>query len=119
MPARLRAPKERRPPPFGPEVIALFRELDATPARARGHDDFKVRERELMRALDLADEWRFSMCSVLSRDREPCHPPGNPAAIDWYRVRRVREALLAAVKQGQRREAGDGILDGREDGPQP
>jgi hypothetical protein len=86
--------RPRRPPTFTDEILALFRELDATPKRNRESDDFKAKERELMKALDLANEWRFSMCSVLSRDREPCHPPGSPAAIDWHRVRRVREQLL-------------------------
>jgi hypothetical protein len=101
------------------EVVVLFAELDAIPKRARDSDSFKAKDRELARRLDLANEWFFSRCSVLDRSAEPCHPPGSPAAIDWHRVRWVRETLLAAMKQGQRHEVGDGVLDGREGSTEP
>jgi hypothetical protein len=106
------------------EVVTLFTGLDATSKRARGSDGFKAKERELMQALGLSGEWRFSCCSVLDRSREPCHPPGSPAAIDWHRVRRVREQLLDVAKQGKATKRpsisgmGD-VLDGREDSAEP
>jgi hypothetical protein len=101
MPAKLRAPKERRPPPFDPEVLALFRELDATPMRARESDAFKARSRELARALGLENEWFLSQCSVLDRSALP-NPPLRLAEEDMHAVRRVRNALLAAVKDTAR-----------------
>jgi hypothetical protein len=78
-------------------VLALFAVLDAVPKRSRD-DDFKARERELMQALGLSFEWRFSCCSVLDRSVAPCWPPERPAEHDWHAVRRVRTALLALMK---------------------
>jgi hypothetical protein len=98
VPAKHRTPKGRRPPPFPPEALALFAELDAVPKRNRESAEFKAKERELMRALDLADAWRFSCCSVLDRSAAPCWPPERPAEHDWHAVRRVRTALLALMK---------------------
>jgi hypothetical protein len=77
-----------------PETVALFRELDGIPKRARDNVEFKAKERTLMRALGLGDEWFFSQCSVLDRAAGPCRLPDAPASIDWFRCREVRNALL-------------------------
>jgi hypothetical protein len=94
MPAKLRAAKDRRPQ-FGPEVLALIRELDSTPKRARESAEFKAKERTLMRQLNLVNEW-WSMTSVLDRSDAPCWPPWNCAFDDWHTCRAVRLALLEA-----------------------
>jgi hypothetical protein len=52
-----------------------------------------------MQALGLSFEWRFSCCSVLDRSVAPCWPPERPAEHDWHAVRRVRNALLALMKE--------------------
>jgi hypothetical protein len=104
MPAKLRVPKERRPAPFGAETLALFKELEAVPMRSRDTDGFRAKQRELMKALGLGDQWRFSSCSVLSRIVAPPHHEMMPAYHDWIEVRRVRLALLEAIK-----DPGDGV----------
>jgi hypothetical protein len=44
------------------------------------------------------------MNSVLDRSRRTCHPPGYIARDDWFRCRAVREQLLAAAAEAQRRQ---------------
>jgi hypothetical protein len=91
----------RRSSSFSAETVAMFKELDSVPARLRDNENFKAKERELMARLDLADEWRFSVCSVLYRERGPCREPTAPASIDWFKCRAVREQLLAAAGSGK------------------
>jgi hypothetical protein len=83
-----------------PEALALFIELEQTPARQRGGQDFQDKAHQLMRWLDLVSEF-WTMNSVLDRSRGPCHPEGYIARDDWFRCRAVREALLEAAKVRQ------------------
>jgi hypothetical protein len=94
MPTKRRTLDRPRRRTYTAQIVGLFRELEAVPTRSRNSVAFKARERELMRALGLQNEHRFSMCSVLTRSREPCHPPGAPAWDDWFRVREARNVLL-------------------------
>jgi hypothetical protein len=85
-----RHPLHRRPVPhIAPDVVALFARLELTPQSKRNRDE----EHELARRLGLTDEW-WTMNTVLDRSRRPCHPRGYAAYTNWFRVRRVREALL-------------------------
>ena len=83
---------------FSPEVIELFRQLEATPACLRKDENFRECEALLHELLGLSTEYHCSICSVLDRSLGPCRPPHYPASKDWYRVRATREALLRAVK---------------------
>jgi hypothetical protein len=78
-----------------PELIALFAELEVTPPRRRNAQSWKDRERKLMSALGLVDEF-WTMNSVLNRNG-PCHPPYYIANQHHARCREVRAALLAAA----------------------
>jgi hypothetical protein len=78
-------------------AIELFAELERTPQRQRGSKNFKNREHELARVLNLVPEW-WSMCSVLDRSERPPWPPYLVAFADWHRCRGIREQLLEAAK---------------------
>jgi hypothetical protein len=79
------------------ETVRLFVELDAVPMRDRGSRDFEQRAYELAQRLDLGDEHFCSRCSVLDRESGPCWPEGHVARDAWFRVRAVRNQLLAAA----------------------
>jgi hypothetical protein len=83
---------------FTAETVALFRELNSTPARHRHRAEFKAREKELALMLDLTAEY-WTTNSVLDRRREPCWPPGLIARDDWFRCRSVREQLLLTASK--------------------
>jgi hypothetical protein len=92
-----RAPlHRRRVPAIAPAALALFDQLEQVPKRRRSAQAFKDGERELHRLLGLTSEW-WTGNSVLDRSNGPCHPPGYIAHSDWFRVRRIREALLQAA----------------------
>jgi hypothetical protein len=78
---------------FGAEVLRLFAELEHSARRGEG---FKKGERRLMSLLGLDTEW-WRGSSVFDRARGPCHPPSCLAHHDFYRVRSVRQQLLAAI----------------------
>jgi hypothetical protein len=78
------------------KAVTLFEELERVPKRRRSAQTFKDGERELHRMLGLTSEW-WTGNSVLDRSNGPCHPPGYIGHSDWYRVRRIREALLQAA----------------------
>jgi hypothetical protein len=86
----------RRLPHIASAAVTLFVELERVPNRRRSAQTFKDGERELARLLGLSAEW-WTGNSVLDRSNGPCHPPGYIAHSDWYRVRRIREALLQAA----------------------
>jgi hypothetical protein len=92
MPARLREAEARRAS-FSPAVVALFRELDGAPARAREAPAFKAKARQLACELGLVSEF-WTVNSVLDRSHAPCWPPWVVAFHDWHRCRGVRERLL-------------------------
>jgi hypothetical protein len=98
MPTNRRTISRPRRPTFGPEVLALFAELNAVPMRDR-KDEFKARDRELAEMLSIGDEWLFSIASVT--DGRPLRTSGmtTPAYADHLRVRAVREQLLAALAE--------------------
>jgi len=98
MPVKARVAKERRPS-FSAEAIELFVALERMPRRDRDGDEFRAKSKRLAALLGLTSEW-WTCNSVLDRTRAPCHPPGYLAYDDWFRVRAVREELLAAAKRG-------------------
>jgi hypothetical protein len=92
----IRQPLSRawRPARFTPEALALFVRLEGM---RRDDPAFKDGERELARMLNLSDVWLCSGISVNDTDPEPCWPLGHAAYEDFFTVRRVRNALLAAA----------------------
>jgi hypothetical protein len=77
--------------------VRLFAELENTPARQRKSEEFKAKDRELARRLDLTTEW-WMMCNVLDRATKPCHPPWCSAHAGFFKCREVRLPLLDAAK---------------------
>jgi hypothetical protein len=99
MAVKQREPKDRRPQ-ISDEALQLFVELEAAPERRRERQDWKDKSKALARMLDLTPEWW--MCQhVHDRSRSPCHPPELSAHDAWHKVRAVRQALLAAAKEGE------------------
>jgi hypothetical protein len=78
------------------EVLEFFLELERMPRRQRDSQVFKDGEHELARRLNLVSEF-WSGNSVLDRDQGPCWLPSLIAHHDWYRLREIREQLLAAT----------------------
>ena len=95
MPVKARVAKDRRPS-FSPDALALFAELEHTPARRRHTREFMDREHELARRLHLVDEW-WGGNSVTDRSTEPCWPEWCVAHTDWHHCRAIREDLLQAI----------------------
>jgi hypothetical protein len=85
---------------FGPDIVELFHELEATPLAQRDRLEWKVKSRALARGLGLSAEWWMTV-DVHDRSSGPCWPEGYAAHDAWYRVRAVREALLEAAKVRQ------------------
>jgi len=77
-----------------PDVLAAFAALERR--RDRHSDDYRDREHELMRRLNLVNEF-WTMNSVLDRSPEPCLPETYAAHGDWQTCRAVRLQLLAAL----------------------
>ena len=92
MPAKTRVAKTRRRS-FSPEAIALFLELERM---SRRNKTFRDKTHELARMLGLVYEW-WNGNHVNDRADGPCHPPGYAAFDNFFRVRAVREELLAAA----------------------
>jgi hypothetical protein len=93
VPIKQRAGKELRAQ-FRREALELFVELEGM--RGQHRQEFKDKSKRLARLLGLTREF-WGGNSVLDRDRRPCWPPSLVAHHDWYRVREVREQLLAAA----------------------
>jgi hypothetical protein len=68
------------------------------PRRQRHSEDFKEKEHELMRKLNLVGEF-WTMNSALNRSAESCWPEGYIARTDWLTCHRVRDELLAACAE--------------------
>lgn len=77
---------------FSPELVALFIELEAVPARQR-RQEWQAGSKRLAGLLGLTSEW-WAMCHVHDRSAGPCWPDGYYARDAWFRCRAVREALL-------------------------
>ena len=92
-----------RPPMFPPQALELFIEIEATPQHKRGPKVYNDRERELARLLGLTAEW-WNGNSVCDDSDAPCWPPHLTAYQNWFRVRAVREQLLAAAEKMQAAE---------------
>ena len=110
MPVKLRQPKQRRAA-FSAEALQLFRALEATPASLRENDEFRARDRELHRLLDLDAE---RVCSIAV-----CFRP-DPRSSERDRLGRPGCVLLRADAENlwRRRaeEIGAGWKTGSEDG---
>jgi hypothetical protein len=77
-------------------IVALFIELENTPARQRDQR-WQAKSKRLARWLGLTDEW-WATCHVNDRRARPCHPPGYYAYNAFHRCHIVRKALLEALK---------------------
>jgi hypothetical protein len=73
--------------------LELFADLERKRAQAFSDDT-----RALARMLGLVSEW-WTGNHVNDRSAESHHPPGCVARDDWFRCRRVREALLVAARE--------------------
>src|SRR5262245_48649481 len=102
MPAKLREAKERRPS-FSREVLDLFRELEATPARQRRAPEFIAKSKRLGILLGLSDEWWMMLRVENANDSRP--RPTLAAHALWPRVQAVRKALLGALAGREARPA--------------
>lgn len=87
----------RRRPLIDASTLALFVRLENASARERKSDEFKREDRELARRLGLGEEWLCCVQSVTNRRTIP-PPPQLHCHHSWFRVRAVREQLLAAAK---------------------
>jgi hypothetical protein len=75
------------------EALALFLELEHLP---QDSERFKDGSRRLARLLGLTREfWGGNF--VNDKSSRPCWPPSLVAHDNWFRVRAVRNALLAAA----------------------
>ena len=90
-----------------PEALALFLELERARQNPRTDPKLQDKSRQLARMLGLLDEWVCSVCDVHDRSAGPCHPPGYVAHEAWFKVRRVRLALLAAAEEQRRQTAAE------------
>jgi hypothetical protein len=77
--------RQRTPVDFTPEALALFRRLEAVPARRRASDAFKAGERELARLLGCPRNG--GVAAAISRSR-----PSNPTSM---RLRSLAGILVA------------------------
>ena len=84
---------------FDPEVVQLFAKLERTPLRQRRARWWKDAEKHLMcELLDMGGEF-WAMCSPLDCSSERFCPPLHMGAHDmWHNCRRLRMALLEAIK---------------------
>jgi hypothetical protein len=82
----------------------VFVELESVPLNERDNRDFQDAEHRLMQALNLGQESFPGMQSVLNRRTRPCHPPGYVAYTEFFVVRKVRLALLAAIRNNLKKE---------------
>lgn len=85
-----------------PEALALFLELERRRKNPRTDPKFREKSRQLARMVGLLDEWVCSVCDVNDRSAGPCHPPEYVTHAAWFKVRRMRLALLAAAEEQRR-----------------
>jgi hypothetical protein len=96
VPAKLRAVKDRRPV-FSIEAVRLFAELERTPG---GHMPYTEGSRRLAEMLGLTNEW-CSSCHVNDRSSRSHYPAGHLTDVAFWKVREVRNALLAVCAAGE------------------
>ena len=94
MPTKRTVLDRPRTPTLDAETIALFTELEAVPIRRRDTREFEERAYALAQRLNLGYEHFCARCSVLDRERRPCHPPGYARNDSFWKVRAVRLRLL-------------------------
>jgi hypothetical protein len=82
-----------RTPVIDAETLALFVELNAVPKRRRDSQNFKDRDRQLARRLDLGGEWMCDVTSVTDDERVSYRTGMHHDS--WLKVRAVRLRLLA------------------------
>ena len=92
-----------RPPLFPPQALELFIEIEATPRHKRGPKVYNDMEHQLARLLGLTAEW-WNGNSVCDDSDAPPWPDHLAAYKNWFKVRAVRQALLAAVERLQAAE---------------
>jgi hypothetical protein len=83
--------------PFSAEALRLFAELERDRPHPKVYND---REHELARLLNLVGEW-WGGNSVCDNADGPDCPPHLARYQNWFKVRRVREALLEAAAKMQ------------------
>jgi hypothetical protein len=82
---------------FSPELVALFIELEAVPARQRDRQEWQAESKRLAGLLGLSSEW-WSTNHVNDRMARPCWPREHYAYNAFYRCRVVGQALLEATE---------------------
>jgi hypothetical protein len=87
--------RPRRRPQFSSEALQLFAKLEAVVDQ--DGQVFKDGSKRLAAVLGLGAEFLCSGAYVNNRALEPPWPDHMPAAQDFWRVRRVREQLLAVI----------------------
>ena len=93
MPIKQRAAKDRRPV-FTAEAVALFLEIERT---LGGHMPYTEASRRLAELLELSAEWCAS-CHINDRSSRSHYPAGHLTDIAFWKVREVRQALLAVCR---------------------
>jgi hypothetical protein len=99
MPSKRTVLDRPRPSPIDAETVKVFAALEAVPLRRRDTREFERRSYALAQRLNLGDEHFCARCSVLDRERKPCHPPGYARNDSFWIVRAVRLQLLELVDQ--------------------
>jgi len=92
-----------RPPLFSLQALELFIEIEATPWHKRGPKVYNDKEHELARLLGLTAEW-WNGNSVCDDSDAPPWPDHLTAYQNRFKVRAIREALLAAAEKMQAAE---------------
>src|SRR5262245_11153697 len=82
------------------EALRLFIELERDRRHPKVYNDA---EHQLARLLGLTAEW-WNGNSVCDDSDAPCWPPHVAAYQNWFKVRAVRQALLAAAEKMQAAE---------------
>jgi hypothetical protein len=102
MPVKIRVAKERRQS-FSPEILALFAELEAVPARRRD-EAWQSQSRRLAEMLGVETEWFCSgqRLDVLNRGLARYKSPSVWGGEPRMKVMGLREALLTEVARRAR-----------------
>jgi hypothetical protein len=104
VPIKQRFPKERIPQ-FSTEVLELFRDLDATPKRARRSPQFRAGDRKLAEMLGLETQW-WGGVGVIDCGARNRFQPWLASHLYWGTCKEIREQLLLATRVPLRNGSG-------------
>jgi hypothetical protein len=103
MPSKRTVLDRPRTSPIDAETVKVFAALEAVPIRRRESPEFERRAYALAQRLNLEYEHFCMRCSVLDRDRAPCHPPGYARNDSFWKVRAIRLQLLELAGMSEKR----------------